>query len=63
MRDDDSEHGSQAGEFNSSEYYVPPIPSFKDVHSPNSNKGSHRGGGSKKDSFAPLGFSRFGNKY
>ena len=58
MRDDDSEHGSQAGEFNSSEYYVPPIPSFKDVHSP----GTHRGG-SKKDSFAPLGFSRFGNKY
>ncbi len=61
MRDDDgnSEHGSQQGEFNDSEYYVPPIPSFKDFHSPK----EHRGGASKKDSFAPLGFSRFGNKY
>ena len=56
MRDDDgiSENGSEGKrEFNQSEYYVPPIPSFKDFHSPGTGR-------SKKDSFAPLGFSRFG---
>ena len=58
MRDDISENGSEGKrEFNQSEYYVPPIPSFKDFHSPGTGR-------SKKDSFAPLGFSRFGgNKY
>ena len=48
-----------------SRFFVPEIPTFKDFHSPQKGSGSSKGG-SKKDSFAPLGFSdfnRFSKKY